>query len=234
MILCLDCGNSRIKWGLRQGEAWHGQGIVPRTEIAGLEFVTERIVASNVAGDEVAQGIEALAERLGAPLQWVKAQASACGVSNRYHQPERLGADRWAALIGARALHNGPALVVMSGTATTIDNLDEHGVFQGGLIQPGLNLMRKALALGTANLPANTGRHQKMPRNTVDAITSGCLEATLGAIERRFRRLARDPNSICLISGGASVTLAPHLRVRHRRVDNLVLEGLARIATETI
>ncbi len=230
MILCLDCGNTRLKWALRDGTGWAGQGALALAQLDSLAVRAERIVACNVAGEKAAAAIESLAARLGAPLQWVRAQAVRGGVVNGYEPPEQLGADRWAALIGARALHAGPALVVMSGTATTVDVLAADGVFRGGLILPGLALMRDSLALGTADLPATAGDFRPLPRNTFDAMASGCLNATLGAIERMFRAVADQPGALCLLSGGAAPTLAPHLALPHRVVDNLVLEGLASLA----
>ena len=118
----------------------------------------------------------------------------------------------------------------MAGTATTIDTLDAGGRFRGGLILPGLDLMRRALARDTAALPLASGEHEAYPRNTDDAIISGCLEAQLGAIERAFMRIAGAPDSLCLLSGGAAQMLAPQLNIPHRLIDNLVLEGLARQA----
>lgn len=230
MILCLDSGNTRLKWGLRDGDRWAGQGVLSPLELDRLDVRAERIVACNVAGDPARKAIEALAGRLGAPLRWVSAHAAGNGVINRYQHPEQLGADRWAALVGARALHAGPALVVMSGTATTVDVLDGDGVFQGGLILPGLALMQAALAAGTADLPTVVGEFRCLPRNTFDAIASGCLNATLGAIERMFREMAERSDAICLLSGGAASLLAAHLTIAHRMVENLVLDGLARIA----
>jgi type III pantothenate kinase len=230
MILCLDCGNTRLKWGLRDGADWAGQGVLSLARIDSLAVPAERIVACNVAGEKAGAAIESLAARMAAPLRWVRAQAAHGGVTNGYEHPDQLGADRWAALIGARALHAGPALVVMSGTATTVDVLDAGGVFQGGLILPGLALMRESLALGTADLPTTAGEFRPLPRNTFDAIASGCLNATLGAIERMFRRVADRPDALCLLAGGAAPTLAPHLALPHRVVENLVLEGLASLA----
>jgi type III pantothenate kinase len=230
MILCLDCGNTRLKWGLRDGTGWAGQGALALAQLDSLAVRAERVVACNVAGERAAAAIESLAARLGAPLQWVRAQATRGGVVNGYEHPEQLGADRWAALIGARALHAGPALVVMSGTATTVDVLAADGVFPGGLILPGLALMRDSLARGTADLPTTAGDFRPLPRNTFDAMASGCLNATLGAIERMFRTVADQPGALCLLSGGAAPTLAPHLALPHRMVDNLVLEGLASLA----
>lgn len=229
-ILCLDSGNTRLKWGVRDGRAWHGQGVLPVADLHDLTVSAERIVACNVAGATGRAAIEALGSRLGVAVQWVQARPEQCGVSNGYDHPDQLGADRWAALIGARALHAGPALVVMSGTATTVDVLDVQGHFQGGLILPGLALMHEALAAGAADLPVAAGQWREWPRNTFDAIASGCLEATAGAIERMFRCLAKQPAALCLLSGGGATAVSPRLTLPHRVVDNLVLEGLARIA----
>jgi type III pantothenate kinase len=256
-LLCLDAGNTRLKWGLHDGARWLAQGAVAHAacEELPLSLPTRphRLLACNVAGAEAATRIAALAATLDAPLDWFRSVAASCGVTNGYDDPTRLGADRWAALIGARALHAGGALVVMAGTATTIDALDAAGRFAGGLILPGIDLMRFALARNTADLPEATGRYRELPTNTDDAIASGILHATLGAIERMARRVAgadqpvghRTPRSggpehgegfgaaehfRIILSGGAATVLAPHLELPHRRVDNLVLEGLARSA----
>lgn len=229
MILCLDAGNTRLKYGLTDGAGWRQCGALHYPDFAGLPAALAakptRIVACNVAGAAVRQRIEALAGSLGIPLLWLASSAAACGVRNGYDTPQQLGADRWAALIGARALHDGAAVVVMAGTATTIDALDDTGRFRGGLILPGLALMRAALAGNTAGLPHATGHYRELPTNTDDAIVSGAIHATLGAIERI--RATLGAGSRCLISGGAAGELAPHLAVAHRLIENLVLEGLA-------
>lgn len=236
MILCLDAGNTRLKWGLREGGTWHARGACAHTDCVGLTAAlpadVERIFACNVACAEVAQRIEALAATLGVPLDWFKSTAACCGVKNGYDNPAQLGADRWAALVGAHGLHVGNALVVMAGTATTIDVLDADGHFRGGLILPGLDLMQISLARNTAGLPEAHGVYRDLPTNTDDAIVSGALQATLGAIERMATRSCRPASAdfLCLLSGGAADALAPHLELRLRRIDNLVLEGLARVA----
>lgn len=233
-LLCLDAGNTRLKWGLHDGSVWLAQGIADHLAIPELGHrlpaAPDRILACNVAGATVDARIEALAATLGIPLDRFASQASAGGIINGYDHPERLGADRWAALIGARGLHAGTALVVMAGTATTIDALDADGRFLGGLILPGLDLMRAALARNTANLPDARGAYREFPTNTDDAIVGGALHATLGAIERMATRLCLSPNPdfCCLLSGGAADVLRPHISPPVRHVDHLVLEGLAR------
>ena len=236
-VLCLDAGNTRLKWGLHDGDGWLAQGAVDHAECLSLPALLPqrpaRIRACNVAGPAVAARIETLAADLSAPLDWFRSSPACCGVKNGYDDPAQLGADRWAALIGARALHPGPALVVMAGTATTIDVLAADGTFRGGLILPGIDLMRSALARNTAGLPEACGHYREIPTNTDDAIVSGCLHATLGAIER-MAKLARRPASAdfsVILSGGAAAALAPHIELPLRVVDNLVLEGLAHTTT---
>jgi type III pantothenate kinase len=232
MILCLDSGNTRLKWGLREGQRWVAGGALAHAQGAALELPLRpaRIVACNVAGAAGSVPIEALARRLGLAVEWVRSRPAQCGVVNRYDAPDQLGADRWAALVGARGQQAGPCIVVICGTATTVDLLDGDGAFQGGLILPGLDMMRAALADGAADLPAARGEAVELPRNTFDAIASGAVEATLGAIERMGRRSGA--GTTCLLSGGAAAVLAPRLELPHRVVDNLVLEGVARIAAE--
>ncbi|MCX7166181.1 MAG: type III pantothenate kinase [Rhodocyclales bacterium] len=229
MILCLDAGNTRLKWGLLEADGWRRQGVLNYQELdvllAELPAPPSRILACNVAGEAIRQRIEAMAAGLELPLTWLTSTAAACGVSNGYDSPRQLGADRWAALIAARSLHAGSCVVVMAGTATTVDALDDKGVFRGGLILPGLALMRSALARNTAGLPHAAGHYQSLPTNTDDAIVSGAIHATLGAIERMHSTLGKD--ALYMLSGGAAAELAPHLDLRHRLIDDLVLEGLA-------
>jgi type III pantothenate kinase len=230
-VLCLDCGNTRVKWGLRSGNGeWQLRGTCTYAEMSALTVTADRILASNVAGDKGRRAVAALAERIGHPVEWVRAQARQCGVVNGYAHPEQLGADRWLALLAARHRHRGACLVVNAGTATTIDVLGADGVFRGGLILPGVALMREALAAATADLPAAEGVFCPLPTNTFDAIASGALVATAAAIERQFRLLAAEEEPLCLLSGGNAPALLPRLDIPCRHEPDLVLDGLAVVA----
>lgn len=231
MILCLDAGNTRLKWGLFDAQMNPSAGgALAYTALDQLDTpVAELAVLANVAGADIGERIAALLSRTGIPLHRAVAVASQCGVTNGYDVPAQLGVDRWAALIGARGRQPGPCLVVMAGTATTVDLLDAGGIFRGGLILPGLDLMRTSLTRNTAQLGPAAGEFRGLPTNTADAIMSGCLHAQAGAIERQFARIAREPDALCLLGGGAAPALAPLLSIPFLRVDTLVLEGLARI-----
>ncbi len=233
MDLLLDVGNTRLKWGLHDADGWQGQGAVLLSALDGFVDVLagfgplRRVLGANVAGATVGGRLTAFLAARGLTAEWIRPQSEGFGVRNAYLDPARLGVDRWAALVGARALHGAAALVVTSGTATTADVLDGDGVFQGGVILPGLDLMRMSLARDTAQLPYIDGRFEATPRRTADAIVTGCLHAQLGAIERMFRLVAHEPGALCLLNGGAAASLAPRLECPLMVVDNLVLEGIA-------
>jgi type III pantothenate kinase len=237
MILAVDCGNSRLKWGLHHQSDWLKSGALPLSELARLERgwrkipPPDKIVVATVAGQPVRRRLELVFFRRSMIPTWVTAKKRGCGVTNAYRRPGQLGADRWAALIGAWSILRGACLVVAAGTATTADVLRSDGTFAGGVILPGLDLMKRSLAHNTAGLPLARGRFSEAPANTADAIETGCLIAQAGAIERAFA--AMETGATCVLTGGAASRIAPHLSIPLRLVDNLVLEGLVRIASES-
>lgn len=235
MRLLIDAGNTRIKWALTDTENWLQSGALPveqagelPRQFAGLQNIRQ-VWVSNVAGEEVAQHIRNAC----APAQprFIAAQETQCGVRNGYSSPAQLGSDRWAALIAAWHLVNGACLVVNSGTATTVDALSAEGEFIGGLILPGVELMQRSLREATARLQAAHGKYEPFPLNTADALYSGALQASCGAIERQHALLG-DNVAPVVLSGGAAAALRDRLNVPLRIVDNLVLQGLLLIAQE--
>lgn len=232
MRLMLDIGNSRLKWGLVSAGRWVAQGALDHDEDWDFPAILPppgQLAAAhgvNVAGVAAAEKVQAALAPWAVRIRWLVPSREACGVRNAY-DPTQLGADRWAAVLGGRHVHEGAALVVTAGTATTIDMLDEDGVFAGGLIIPGLELMKRSLATNTAGLPFADGVGVPIPTRTVDAIHMGCLHAQAGAIERMFRHLAGQREAICLVNGGAGPQIVPLLELPCRIVDNLVLEGVA-------
>ncbi|MBI5006328.1 MAG: type III pantothenate kinase [Nitrosomonadales bacterium] len=232
-MLLLDVGNSRCKWALAQAGAWTHQGVAGNTEWVVLQHAfaalppPHRILVSNVAGEAMAQRLGAICAAWKCQPEFVTADAECCGVRNGYERAESLGSDRWAALIAAWQRVRGACLVVNCGTATTVDALSAQGEFLGGLILPGVSLMQHSLATNTAQLLAEQGSLQDFPRNTADAIHSGMMQATLGAIRHQFGLLhSRYGDVRCLLGGGAAEIVQPHLDLPLERVDNLVLKGL--------
>ena len=239
-ILAVDAGNSRIKWGLHDGSGWVTQSWIETAQAGRLVEVWSGLeppavlVASNVAGDKVGGQLRKAAQSLNASLDLIASRAQQCGVRSSYDDPAQLGPDRWAALIGAWHLCGGPSVVVNAGTTMTADALSRDGVFLGGVIVAGADLMREALARSTAGLRKEEGTYTYFPANTADAILSGAMNALAGAVERiqRFMLEAGEANARIVLSGGAAPALEGALNGAVEVVDNLVLEGLLRIAQE--
>lgn len=242
MILAIDAGNSRVKWGWHDGVGWRSVASVSLIEFAASSHEInpfaathdnpDRVIVSNVAGEDAHQLIRNWTGVYDTDPIWLHGAREQCGVVSRYDRPELLGPDRWAALIAAHAMFPGACLVVSAGTATTIDMLSAEGEFLGGTIMPGVELMRFVLHEHTGRLPLQEGEFRAMPRNTVDAIESGCRQAQAGAVERVYRAMERETGSTprCIVSGGGGKALASILAIASQHADNLVLEGLVRIA----
>ena len=240
MILAIDAGNSRLKWGLHDGQNWVRQDSTDNREVGALAEAwchlesPAQIVVSNVAGADMRASLAELLSPWAMAPVWVTAHASAMGVCNGYDDPGQLGSDRWAALLAAWDMLEAGCLVVNAGTALTVDVLSDQGVFQGGIIVPGETAMRQALSANTALPEQPGGCFKPLPTNSADAIHSVALRALAGAVEGMWRELlrsgAREPR--CVLSGGAAPALAELLTMPIVAVENLVLEGLVRIARQ--
>ena len=251
-FLAIDVGNTRLKWALyaapKPGAVALAQGAVFLEAIDDLAEgawrdlpVPSSMLGGIVAGEGIRRRTEAQLELWDVEPRWVVSTAAACGVTNGYDHPTRLGVDRWTALIGARhrVLERGaarPALVVMVGTAVTVDALDETGRFLGGLILPGFGLMLRALEMGTAGLKAPTGEAVEFPTNTSDALMSGGADAIAGAVERMYRKLLRrcGQEPVLLMSGGAAVKLASISDLPFETVETLIFEGLLHLQSKRL
>jgi type III pantothenate kinase len=159
-----------------------------------------------------------------------------------------LGIDRWLALVAARRASTRPTCILNAGTAFTVDALDAHGRHLGGLILPGVQLMHEALAataatggVPTASLPdpyaVDLGGDAAMSSASAQADVpplSGPIALLAATAERAVRYLAErtglEPRVV--LTGGDSVTLAPLLSRPPALVPDLVMTGLALVATE--
>ena len=256
-MLLVDAGNTFVKWALTHSSEsftpesirWKEFGAVRHHELSSLKDTWqnlhrkspfERVLISNVAGQNLGNTIFdflVALEPKPRKIDWFYSAPSLAGIKNTYLDYRKLGSDRFASMVGARALHPGQALVVVTaGTATTIDAISPDGTFMGGMILPGLKLMAESLAQNTAQLPEvaqNNSKISHFANETGNAILSGCINAQAGAIERAVNDHRKQFDNVqCLLSGGAARYIAPNLSIPHRIIDNLVLIGLHRSSTQ--
>ncbi|MDG4549247.1 MAG: type III pantothenate kinase [Candidatus Contendobacter sp.] len=242
MILLADVGNSRIKWVQCERGEFQARGRAAHGEESWSELASglwadlprpARVLIVSVAGPKVRAELADWVEQAWAiEAEFAVSTAAACGIRNSYAEPERMGADRWVAMIAARALL-GPrtCYVVDCGTAVTIDALAADGQHLGGVIVPGMRLMREALYRETRQIPPETGEARLFGQSTRDCVWGGSLYAVASAIDGIIdRMIASHGPGARLLTGGAAGMVLPCLQDSYRLEPDLIFTGLRVIA----
>lgn len=232
-----DLGNSRLKCAPLQGDGAIAPGSVLEighdgaafdATIAQLPARFDCAYVASVANPALTTALLVLLTRRCLRISRVRTLATSAGVRIAYADPQRLGVDRFLALLAAHARAPQAWLVVGVGTALTIDLLDGAGRHHGGRIAPSPTLMREALHRRAPQLPASGGHAIDFADDTADALASGCDGAALALLvdsrERAMQRLGLAPQ--LLLHGGGAQALLPRLRDAVH-APALVLEGLA-------
>ncbi|MBD8577338.1 pantothenate kinase [Pseudomonas syringae] len=243
MILELDCGNSFIKWRVTEkgGYAIKAGGVVGSDEAlleqlslqSALELNYCRLVSVRTH-DET--------EKLIGDLKRVFSLSVACavparhlaGVTNGYEDYERLGLDRWLALVGGYHLVRKACLVIDLGTAVTSDFVSREGEHLGGFICPGMPLMRNQLRTHTRRIRYDADAAMRAlgslepGRSTAEAVERGCSLMLRGFVQAQVeiaRQYWADEFVVFVTGGDAALVegVIPGARV----VPDLVFTGLA-------
>ncbi len=237
MKLLCDLGNTRLKWAFWDGalSGFGSAGYVGEHDftsaLLGLKEVPSLVAAISVAPRFHPLFTEFCERHWRVTPRWYRARREAAGIRSLYEPPETLGADRFAALVGARARTGRRSVsVVDCGTAITVDALDGEGVFQGGVIMPGMAASAEALRRTAEGLAVtdSVAVASVLGRRTHDAVRGGLVIGAAGAIDRvlgeQRSQFADDP--LVLVTGGDAEILSPYLKSRHEIVPHLTLEGL--------
>jgi type III pantothenate kinase len=249
MILVIDVGNTRLKWAwLTSTGLSDQQAILHRGAKSGMWTAAlfesghkpTRMLVSNVAGPEIAKTLSRLAKRVfHLDVEFVTAAAEFQGLTNGYLDPKLLGSDRWLALIGAWTKARSALCVVDAGTAVKVDSVDATGQHLGGLIVPGIHMMREALMSKTSDI-AEAAEHSTpslagvLANNTIGAVSRGAVFALAGMADRTAELIAQSTGvkPKLFITGGDAGMITGTMRTPGEIVPDLVLQGLAVIAAE--
>lgn len=235
MSLLVDIGNTRLKWGVATdsqiitGQPFINNRLERRELVEAWKDISspKRLAISCVSAKQLLDLVQSVALELwpGIEVIPVKSQAQAFGVVNAYQQPEKLGVDRWVSLVAVRHQYPGAACVVDCGTAITVDVIDVNGNHLGGLISPGLSLMKKSLAQGTEALQfSETKQPFGLANYTEAAIYNGTLAAAIGLVEHVLFK--QPPNTQLILTGGDAQLIAEQLNFTPIINPDLVLRGL--------
>lgn len=242
MKLLFDFGNSRCKWCLWHGDQPHAHGVMAYAadgtlpdalfrELGARPESVTAIVVCTVSAPDVLRDLEQWADhRYSLPVQRFVTRASHGRIVNAYPDPSSLGADRWAAVVGARSRYPGGLCIVDCGTAVTVDVLRQDDRHVGGLIFPGLALARRALSAAAHQLAdPGEGALPLLATDTPTAIRAGTfhsLATAVGGLKRQMENELGEPLTGVLTGGdadGLQQVLEDVWRVDHQ----LVFAGLA-------
>jgi type III pantothenate kinase len=152
-------------------------------------------------------------------------------IKNGYSVPRQVGQDRLACAYAAKELYGCPTIVIDFGTALTIDIVSAKGVYQGGMIVPGISLSLKALTLHTALLPEVNFELPRtlIGRNTKESILSGMFHGYIALIEGVVKKLKKQISAkpVVVLTGGYGKLMCPFLRPSIDKFDpHLIFKGL--------
>jgi type III pantothenate kinase len=188
-----------------------------------------------VAGQRIEQVLtDWTRDAWGVVPKFVRCEPGIGGFESEY-RTEALGIDRWMALLALRDQFELPAIVISCGTAVTADLLTNNAVHLGGVIMPGLNMMRNVLHQRTNALPKSTIEPTTIiGRNTEQAIASGTLIAVCGMIDRFILEAEQQgcSNLRLVLTGGDAQIVADALGQSVVIEPYLVLKGLMLVANQ--
>ena len=236
MIVDIDIGNTRAKYRV-EGVAGGTVISCPHAELptAILALMPEQgaciVRVACVANSELMRQLElALVIKSNVRLTKIGSSRYCAGVTNSYAEPERLGVDRWLAMIAAFHRFREPCIVIDAGSAVTLDVIDESGLHLGGWICPGLSMMRTSLLQGTAGVrferPAQVD--VALGRATAEAVYNGTLAMMAGWLNRSVTALLeKSGNTHIVLSGGDAGQLRSYLDFAFTSWPHIVLDAIA-------
>lgn len=250
--LLIDAGNSSLKWAsLKNGEL-SGQVSQPYENKMPQQLVErllnskrgklDKLIIASVLDDAFMQDVESLCKKNSILCQSVKSVKEMDGLKNAYDEPEKLGVDRFVAMLGARFLYPDHASIIIDiGTAATIDAVKANGQHLGGLILPGSILCRDSLLKNTALLEKWSKTYNQLKvdifsTETTQAIASASVLGLAGAIEsivskmKSDERMADQKKIKTILCGGGAEMIIPYLESDFNYHKNLLMVGLQAIS----
>ncbi|MBI1425438.1 MAG: type III pantothenate kinase [Gammaproteobacteria bacterium] len=243
--LLVDVGNSRVKWALHDGKALHVSGFTHRDQDLSSLLTRhwkdlaspQRVIIASVTSEARKQQLaDWIRQHWSLSAEFIVSPAQGQGLINRYREPEKLGCDRWAAMVAAYHAAHAAVCVVDCGSAVTLDVVDANGQHLGGLILPGVHTMHTALTAQTALTPVDFSQLpiQILGHSTREGIALGITHAISALVHQTLAELqATGVSPRCYLTGGDAALMAPLLQCEHVLEPDLVLQGLAIMAHAT-
>lgn len=237
MILDLDCGNSSLRWRIinaahkmvAQGRAQEIEQLLQAVgSYAG--FIVHARLSLVASWQARAEWLVSLLENeLECKVRVAVSAANQQGLISGYEQPEKLGVDRWLAMLAAWVAYGDAFMLIDAGTAITVDHVAASGVHRGGVIAPGLGSLMTSLGRNAALPNAEFIAGMKLGKGTEHCIGAGVtamFSSFLYAQHELAGRLQSSATPRILVTGGDASWVLEYLKGAEHKAD-LVLDGLA-------
>ncbi len=224
LLIAIDLGNSAASYGVYSGakllsSGYAGNDSIPKLVNTiykkGVLDHNNKVIISSVVPYLTLKLTESVGRYIPKNRVYVIGKTFKLKIPMKYRQKD-LGSDRLVNIYGALRRYKLPVLIADFGTAITFDCISKKGIFEGGLIVPGIGLSADALAEKTALLPKLTeikSVRGLVGRNTKEAMYSGLLNG-FGALSdgliERFRK--RYGKLTVVATGGFAVKIAPYVK----------------------
>ena len=238
--LQMDVGNSSAKWRLVVDGAVQARGSYVQEDAQSQQALldcapqVEQAWISSVASPATESRLGAMLEQRWSLKPWfARSAALSCGLKNSYAEPEKMGVDRWLAMLAGWQRSQGRVCVVDAGSALTVDIVSASGQHEGGYIVPGPVLMERALLQDTDLVRfADDVAYSLAPgQSTAEAVRHGVCLAQAGAVALALERAAAEPLDTYFCGGGGEALMA-FLEIDSHYCADLVFEGLELAAGE--
>ena len=155
------------------------------------------------------------------------------GIEINTMYPKDVGPDRIVDAVAALEKYGAPCIVIDFGTATTYDIVDKEGVFQGGVISPGIRTSARALWGGAAMLPEIEIKKPAsiIAKETVSSMQGGLVFGYIGQTEYIIKKIkeAGYEDAKVIATGGLGSILISETDMIDIYDPDLTLDGLRMI-----
>lgn len=247
MVICLDVGNTNIKYAVYEGDKlklsfrvatehkktsdeYGGQLI----SILGNNGIKPNDITGGIISS-VVPPLDYTLERMCLTYLKIKplmlAPGLKTGLNLRVDNAKEVGADRVVNNVAAVKKYGYPLIIIDFGTATTFNVIDDKGEFIGGVIAPGIKGSLDSLVNGTAKLPRVEIERPAsvIGKNTVTNMQSGIVFGFAGLVEyivKKIKREMKTENVKVIATGGFSEVIAKEISCIDKVDKLLTLDGL--------
>ena len=238
-VLLVDVGNTLIKYALLSNvheEPKASDSLESLFSFVDVQKNITHLYIASVRNQDMVDEISTMCAARNIAFVEKQTEKEAFGIKNSYANVQKMGVDRWLAMICAAEKTKKAFFVMDVGTAITVDFVVD-GQHLGGWIVPGFNVMRDALVASTKKVFAN----DEIPTSfgvgtdTEECVATGCHAAVYGVYLSAVDYISSKQTDFDIILGGGDKKVFAFLESAvNIRPAHLVVQGLARYARKEL